>query len=177
MSTMFQHHPDGWIYVRGASETYCDTPANFATDLGATYSGLPTGYISRIYVPDTRHILSDGSNETAQSVPWSDGDTYISKLDTLLANQTTRTTIVEITVTNSSGTAIEGVAVSYSGGSTTTDSSGQVTFSGLAAGTYEFTATESGYTSASVSVTAVAGSTVNATIALTVDTTTTTADA
>ncbi|MBP2657165.1 MAG: Carboxypeptidase regulatory-like domain [Firmicutes bacterium] len=173
MSTMFQHHPDGWVYVRGESSIYCDTPDNFATDLGAAYSGLPDGYISRIYVPEKRHVLSDGNNETAQTIPWSDGDTYIAALDALIAKQTTRAIKVEITVTDSSGTAIEGATVSYSAGSATTDSSGQVTFSGLAAGTYEFTATESGYTSSSVSITAVAGSTVTATISLASDTTTT----
>ncbi|MBP2655020.1 MAG: Carboxypeptidase regulatory-like domain [Firmicutes bacterium] len=174
MSTMFQHHPDGWVYVRGESESYCDTPANFAADLGATYSGLPDGYISRIYVQGKRHVLSDGNNETTQTIPWTDGDTYIAELDTLLVNKVTRNTKIELTVTESSGTALSGVTVSYSGGSGTTDSSGQVTFSGLTAGTYEFTAAESGYTSASVSVTAVTGSTVTGTIALTSDTTTAT---
>jgi len=90
MTVMFQHHPDGWVYVRGESETYCDTPANFATDLGGAYEGLPDGYISRIYIPETRHVLSDGTNEVAKTIPWTDGDTYIAALDTLLENQAAR---------------------------------------------------------------------------------------
>ena len=46
---MFQHHPDGWIYIRGTTQTYCDTPENFSKDLGQPYPGLPTGYVERIY--------------------------------------------------------------------------------------------------------------------------------
>ena len=87
---MFQHHPDGIIYVRGTEKTYKDTPDNFATDLGTTYDGLPDGSIGRIYIPTVRHILSDGSNETNQAVPWAEGDKYIAALDILIANQETR---------------------------------------------------------------------------------------
>lgn len=87
---IFQHHPDGWIYIRSTDKTYCDTPENFAADLGASYPGLPNGYISRIYDQGRRHVLSDGYNETAQQIPWADGDKYVVTLDTLLANQAAR---------------------------------------------------------------------------------------
>lgn len=79
---------------------------------------------------------------------------------------------VMITVTDSSGSVLSGVTVSYSGGSATTNSSGQATFSKLAVGTYEITAVMTGYASATASVTAVAGASVSATIALTASTTT-----
>lgn len=164
---IFQHHPDGWVYVRGESKTYCDTHENFAADFGENYPGLPNGYICRIYDQGKRHVLSDGMNETVQEIPWSDGDAYIAALDTLIANQIARTTgKVTITVTDNSGTVIEGATVTEGNSSLTTDSNGQVTFSGLNAGTYTFTAAKTGYTSASASATTVIGSTVTATITI-----------
>ena len=61
---MFQHHPDGWIYVRGTTITYWDTPANFAVDLGKAYPGLPAGYIERIYdPPNNLHVLGNGKDQ------------------------------------------------------------------------------------------------------------------
>ena len=64
---------------------------------------------------------------------------------------------------SSTGAAISGATVSYSGGSTTTDSSGSYSFSSVPAGSYTLTASQSGYNSqtGSVSVTAGAGSTLN----------------
>jgi hypothetical protein len=76
-------------------------------------------------------------------------------------------TRIELTVTNASGTALEGATVSYSGGSGTTNSSGQVIFSGLTAGTYDFTVEMSGYTGSTTSETITANAATTATIALT----------
>lgn len=63
-------------------------------------------------------------------------------------------------VTNiSNGAALSGATVSYSGGSTTTNSSGVYTFSSVTAGTYNFTASANGYLSRAVSVSVTAGAT------------------
>jgi hypothetical protein len=64
-------------------------------------------------------------------------------------------------VTNlNTGGAISGATVSYSGGSTTTDTGGRYTFTGVPAGTYSITATASGYKARTYSgVTVTAGAT------------------
>jgi hypothetical protein len=62
------------------------------------------------------------------------------------------------TVTDSvTTTALAGATISYSGGSTTTNSSGAYALAGVLAGTYTVTASATGYTSGSASVTVVAG--------------------
>lgn len=62
-----------------------------------------------------------------------------------------------ITVQNSEGTVLEGATISYTVSGTsvegTTDSAGLLAIEGLEAGTYTFTATKDGYTSASTDVT------------------------
>jgi glucose/arabinose dehydrogenase len=58
------------------------------------------------------------------------------------------------------GTGVSGFTVSYSGGSTTTDTSGNYRFSSVVPGTYTFTANRSGWLSASSSVTLQSGSSV-----------------
>lgn len=71
------------------------------------------------------------------------------------------------TVTNAgTGGAISGATVSYSGGSTTTNGSGQYTLSNVAPATYTVTASASGYTSQSQSVTVASGQTATATFGL-----------
>jgi acid phosphatase len=64
---------------------------------------------------------------------------------------------------SSTGAAISGATVSYSGGSTSTDNNGSYTFSNVPAGSYSVTASHSGYNSqtSSVSVTAATTSTLN----------------
>lgn len=93
---MFQHHPDGLIYVRNGSQVYCDTPANFALDLEQAYSGLPSGYIERIYEPGVRHVLGTGSRQDSQPVAWQAGDNYIAALGSLLQNQAARTSAAPV---------------------------------------------------------------------------------
>src|SRR6185436_7392105 len=62
------------------------------------------------------------------------------------------------TVTDSAtGNAIGGAAVTIGTNSTTTNSSGQYTIGSLAAGTYDVTASASGYTSGTISTTLIAG--------------------
>ena len=71
------------------------------------------------------------------------------------------------TVTNAAtATPISGATVSYSGGSTTTNGSGQYTLSNVAPGTYSVTASASGFSSQSQSVTVGAGQTATANFAL-----------
>jgi hypothetical protein len=87
----FQHHPDGLIFVRkSATEIYQDTVANFQTNYGATYFGLPTGYIGRYYEPKICHYLTNGKSNTPQSLPWPEGDRYIAAYQQLVANQNIR---------------------------------------------------------------------------------------
>ena len=61
-------------------------------------------------------------------------------------------------VTNqATGAALSGTTVSYSGGSTTTDASGNYSFANVSAGTYSVTATHSGYLAKTSTVTVTAG--------------------
>jgi acid phosphatase len=60
---------------------------------------------------------------------------------------------------SSTGVAIVGATVSYSGGSTTTDSSGNYTLNNVAPGTYTVTASATGYTGLSSTVSVTSGNT------------------
>lgn len=66
----------------------------------------------------------------------------------------------------STGGALSGATVKYSGGSTTTNTSGLYSFPTVAPGTYTFTTSKSGYLSRSTSVTVTSGTTTTADIAL-----------
>lgn len=70
---MFKHHPDGRIYIRGIVLDIED----FLT-FEPSYS-LPVDAIGRSYVPGERHVLTDGTTQKGGPVPWSEGDTYISR--------------------------------------------------------------------------------------------------
>jgi len=85
------------------------------------------------------------------------------------------------TITVNDGTnVLEGATISYTVGGVsceaTTDSTGVATVSGLDAGNYDFTATLSGYTSASVTLAISDDTTTTGTISLTAETTTTTTE-
>jgi len=70
-------------------------------------------------------------------------------------------------VTNiSNGVALAGATITYSGGSTTTDASGNYTLSNVAAGTHSVTAAHSGYVSRTLSATVTAGVTTTLNFAL-----------
>lgn len=88
---------------------------------------------------------------------------YVPSMAEFFGANTTPGSITGHVTDSSTGAAISGATVSYSGGSTTTDSSGNYTFNSVPAGTYNVTASQSGYTSqtGSVTVTAGAGSTLN----------------
>src|SRR5882724_12132850 len=70
-------------------------------------------------------------------------------------------------ITNiSNGGALSGATVSYSGGSTTSDTSGNYALSNVAAGTYKVTASRTGYLSRSSNVTVTSNTTSTANFAL-----------
>lgn len=88
---------------------------------------------------------------------------YVPSMAEFFGANTTPGSITGHVTDSSTGAAISGATISYSGGSTTADSSGSYTFSSVPAGSYTLTASHSGYTSqtGSVTVTAGAGSTLN----------------
>lgn len=89
--TQFQHHPDGLIYVRGETQTYSDTVANFALDFGQPEPALPAGAISRDYNPGVCHSISDGTSVIAGGpMPWAFGDSAIAAVGALLTAQDAR---------------------------------------------------------------------------------------
>jgi len=70
-------------------------------------------------------------------------------------------------VTNiSTGGAVSGATVSFSGGSTTSDSSGNYTFSNVTPGTYNVTATHTGYFAVTKSATVTSGATLTLNFAM-----------
>jgi hypothetical protein len=81
--TTFHHHPDGWIYIRGETQTYVDTPENFTLDLGQPYEF--TGR-ERIYEPGVRHFVDNNP----QDLEWAEGDTYLEALPKIVQAQAVR---------------------------------------------------------------------------------------
>lgn len=88
----FHHHPDGLIYIRDDQTEYRDTVANFVSDSGRPYVGLPSGFIERFYDPGKTHYLSTGRNQANQNLTWEIGDTYIAELTQMLDAQHVRLT-------------------------------------------------------------------------------------
>lgn len=86
----FQHHPDGWIFIRTETGTYVDTIENFENDYGQSYSGLPDGFIGRYYEPGVNHYITTGSTAVPQPLQWSEGDQYIAAYDSLMAAKMAR---------------------------------------------------------------------------------------
>jgi len=90
---MYQHHPDGLIYVRVDTKTYCDTIANFETDFGQSIPPMPDGATGCIYEPGVRYAISDGHNVIGGGMPkvwWMFGEDAINSIDSLLAAQNKR---------------------------------------------------------------------------------------
>jgi hypothetical protein len=86
----FQHHPDGFIFVRTEAGVYQDTISNFQIDFGSSYPAIPNGYIGRYYEPGVSHYLTTGNISAPQSLPWPEGDRYIAAYQQLVANQNIR---------------------------------------------------------------------------------------
>lgn len=86
----FQHHPDDLIFIRTSEGVYMDTVANFQTDYGSSYPGLPDGYIGRYYEPDISHYLTTGDSVLPQSLSWAEGYAYIAAYNKLIAAKVER---------------------------------------------------------------------------------------
>ena len=83
--SIFQHHPDGFIFINDIS---------FSLDWFLTqepnYSGLPEDAIGRLYVPTKRHHITIMKGDTPTQFPgeidenhlWAEGDRYIANVQT-----------------------------------------------------------------------------------------------
>lgn len=88
---MVQEAPDGRVYVRDATQVYCDTRANFQLDFSVTLPGLPAGADERIYVPGRSHALQNRTTIISGGpMPWALGDNVITNINTGLAAQAAR---------------------------------------------------------------------------------------
>ena len=86
--------------------------------------------------------------------------TYVASMAEFFGPKTSATGTISGHVTNSStGAALAGATLSYSGGSTTTDSSGNYTLSNVPAGSVSITASLTGFASQTSSVTVSSGAT------------------
>ena len=86
--------------------------------------------------------------------------TYVSSMAEFFGPRNTPPGAITGSVTDSStGAAIAGASINYSGGDTTTDSSGHYTLSSVAAGTYTVTAAASGHINSSSTVSVTSGNT------------------
>jgi hypothetical protein len=94
------------------------------------------------------------TNGTGWGLYWISSQGLADVLVELLAQNTYN---VSGYVFDDNGSAVENATVSYSGGSNTTDATGYYIITGVLNGTYDFTASKSGYDSSSVSVTVSGG--------------------
>ena len=125
-------------YSGGSTTTSSTGTYSFASVAGGTYSvtASQTGYTSQ-----TASVTVTSGQNTTQNFQLT----------------ATPTGSFSGTVTDASNAPIAGATVSYSGGSTTTSSTGTYSFASVAAGTYSVTASKTGYTSQTASVTITAG--------------------
>jgi len=149
--------------------------ANAAVISGATvsYSGGSattdsTGHytLSNVSVGTyTVTTAASGFNSSSQSVTVTQNAT--STANFALAASTTTTGSVAGKITNiSTGGALSGATVSWSGGSTTTDTSGNYRLANVTTGTRAITAFRTGYLARTVNVTVNSGATTTANIAI-----------
>ncbi len=147
------------VYVRDAL-TYAVLPDAFVT--GSGFSGITNiyGYTTFIGLPFGSHVFSaskSGYNPN-MGVATITGDVTSPTITIFLSPITNIPTTGSVTVyvkDMDTGSVITGATVSGAGTSKTTNSSGYATFSGLSLSSYTFTASKSGYSSntGSVSIT------------------------
>ncbi|HZQ51577.1 MAG TPA: carboxypeptidase regulatory-like domain-containing protein [Bryobacteraceae bacterium] len=135
--------------ISGATVSYSGGTATTLSNGSYTLSNVPAGTVSVT-------ASATGYQSSTQSVTVSAGATTTLNF-TLSATVSAGT--VSGTVTNSSGTAISGVTVSYSGGSASTAGNGSYTLSNVPVGTVSITATATGYQSSTQSAAVTAGAT------------------
>lgn len=93
MAKLFHHHTlNNLVRVADGSTVYVDASDCFAADNGTEVPAILAGAIERIYEPDVRHAISNGSSVIGVGPqPWPFGDTVIAAVATLLAAQAKRT--------------------------------------------------------------------------------------
>lgn len=138
------------VGLSGATVAYSGGSTTTDTNGGYTLSNVPVGTVT------VTASLSGFASQTA-SVTVASGST--STQNFALAPSGTPGAITGQVTDSSTSAALAGATVGYSGGSTTTDSSGSYTLSNVPAGTVSVTASLTGYNSQTVSVTVTSGST------------------
>jgi hypothetical protein len=142
--------------ISGATVSYSGGTASTGSNGSYTLANVPAGTVSVT-------ASATGYQSSTLSVNVTAGVTTTQNF-TLTATVTAGT--ISGTVTNSSGNAISGATVSYTGGTASTDSNGSYTLANVPTGTVSVTATATGYQSItqSVAVTANATTTQNFTL-------------
>lgn len=83
-------HPGGRIYIRGSTETWSGTPAEFFEDFGIAPPELPEGAIELIHDPRGRTIKTIESGEASRVDPLPAWDAAIAKLSEAVAAKEAR---------------------------------------------------------------------------------------
>jgi hypothetical protein len=93
MLNEFHIRPDGKIRVsKDDGQVYVDTVANFTLDNGGTAApALPSGVFEEVYTRNYRHAYLRGNDTVGGGpMPFTFGETAISNIATLIANQKAR---------------------------------------------------------------------------------------
>jgi len=133
------------------------------------YKKLKGAYLTMKMKFELQRFAEDSAAEEVATTAEGTDDTETSE------TESTATGSATITVKDSDGNALEGVALVYTVNSSacegSTDANGQITVTDLPVGTYSFAATLSGYASGSVDVTVTEGATATGEITITKETT------
>ncbi len=151
--------------LSGATVSY--SGGSTATNSSGSYTltNVPAGAIMLT-------ASAGGYQSSTQSVTITANNTTTANFS--LAPSTVQTGSISGQVLNTSGAAISGAIISYSGGSTTTNATGSYSLAGIAVGTVTLTAAATGYQSATQSVAVTANTTSTANFTLTPASTTAT---
>jgi len=153
-------------HVTNASSGAAIAGATVSFSGGSATTDSSGAYSFASVAPGTYSVTAAAVGFTSQtaSVTVSSGAT--STLDFQLGPASTPGTITGRVTNITTGGAVSGSTVSFSGGSTTADSSGNYTFTNVAPGTYNVTATHTGYFAVAHSATVTSGATVTVNFAL-----------
>jgi acid phosphatase len=153
-------------HVTNANTAAAIAGATVSFSGGSTTTDSNGAYSFSNVAPGTYSVTVSATGFTSQtgSVTVSSGAT--STLDFQLSQASTPGTITGRVTNITTGGSVSGATVSFSGGSTTADGSGNYTFTGVAPGTYNVTATHSGYFPVTNSATVASGAAVTLNFAL-----------
>ena len=168
-----QHTAQATLTVNAATGTASGKVTNAAT--GAAISGAKVSYGSAMATTNVNgnYTLSNLPAGSVQLTASASGFLNTVQTVNITAGGTTTANFVLITVTGtiagrvtnaSTGAGLQGVTVSYTGGSAITDAGGNYKLNSVSPGTYTLTASKSGWVSASTSATVVSGGTATANI-------------